>query len=185
MLPVLQPGDRLTLAQQDDESSFSFALTGARGPVARFLESSMPDHLDVQLEGAGGSWRMAAYGSGWKLAVTEQEHGEPVAWYTGHRIRAGGELIVAPDRAYAVTSRRLKSLDWRVHEGGVRLLSVRGRARRGFIPTQAESHFDVEVLGRPAQEADLPVLTTVMVMVAFLAWRSNLSGDVGGGFGGA
>ncbi len=91
-----------------------------------------------------------------------------LAWYSGHWVRSGGRLLVAPDREYVVRSVPWRRLDLRVKEDGEPLLDVHAIPQ----PT-AECRVECEHFASPRHGPDEELLVTFMCVLAVLVHRQG------------
>ena len=97
-----------------------------------------------------------------------------LAWYTGHWVRSGGRLLVAPDREYVVRSVPWRRLDLHVKEGGKPLLDVHAIPQR-----TAECRVECEHFARPRHGPDEELLVTFMAVLAMLVHRHGRNTSIG------
>lgn len=148
------------------------------GAVVATYEMPLRGVPYVRPEG-GGTYRVEPYGEGWRLAARATWDDAVLAWYTARLVRSGGELLVAPDRSYAVRSKLWRRLDLHVDDpDGRRLLEAtaepRGHGEGADIA--------LDLLARPSHEADAELLVTFMGALEVLVFRhGRMSGGGSGG----
>ena len=126
----------------------------------------------------GPTWKVNAYGRGWKLVAEPVEGGEPLLWYTDRALRSGGMLELANGRAYDVRSKLLHRLDLTLRDlDGRVLLDVRAR------PRDEELEAVAEVVTELPHPEDRDLLVTFMTVLALLLRDTASTGGGGGGGG--
>ncbi len=114
----------------------------------------------------GLPWRLEAYRRGWRFVARREPDDEPLLWYTGHRLRAGGELVLAPERRLAVRSAPLRRLDWWVEdEERARLLEAVARPQGGSCV--------VQVRALPAADPGLELAAAFLAVLGLLVWQEG------------
>ena len=159
--------DLLELTRDPDEPS-EWQLRGDGTPLARVALPATPSDGIAVAPADAPAWRLEAYGRGWRLVGRREDDGEPLLWYTGHRVRSGGELVVAPERRLDVHSHPLKRLDWSVDdERGERLVDAVAH------PAGDGCRVEVRVAGAGASDPDGELVATFVAVLGLLVWREG------------
>ncbi len=156
---------------------FAWRLERGAALVADVALPTVPSDPVVVAPTDDPSWRLEAYGRGWRLVARREDDDAPLLWYTGHWLRAGGELVLAPERRLAVRSARLRRLDWWIEDDArTRLIEAVARPlRRSCV---------VEVRPLAAADADLELAATFLAVLGLLVWQEGRGQrSVGGGGG--
>lgn len=136
-------------------------------PYAKIRAPWTGDPIQVEPADGDAPWRLEAYGKGWRLVARRTDDDEPLLWFTGRKLRSGGELAVAPDRHYDLRSRLLKRLDAHVlDEDGTLLLEYRA------IP-RYDKECVVEVSVEQPDHPDAPLLATFAAIHGLLTFREG------------
>ncbi len=157
--------DRLELVPVADEP-FLWRLERGSALVADVALPQVPGDPVVVAPAEGPSWRLEAYGRGWRLGARREDDDAPLLWYTGWRLRAGGELVLAPERRLSVRSARLRRLDWWVEdEARTRLVEAVARPHRRSCV--------VEVRPLTGTDPDVELAATFLAVLGLLVWQEG------------
>jgi hypothetical protein len=172
--------ERYTLTPDDDERAWTLKALST-GALAATYDLPLREAPAVR-PAAGAAYRVEPYGPGWRLAARAQAGDEVLAWYTGRLVLPGGELLVAPDRAYAVRSRLLRRLDLHVEdaEDGARLLEATAEPH----DDGGDADYELALLRRPTHEDDTELLVTFLAVLEVLLVRNASIPMPGSGSGG-